>query len=125
MFLRQRTYALLVVMILIGVMMLAQSAVRSMEPSKVLGDWQMSPLSWFVCDLLLLFSFIAIVSISHSILIFAKKTYGGVQCLRFGGHIFDHISDVSDSILGCFYLTYIEFRLACFMFSLVTGGSHR
>jgi hypothetical protein len=36
--------------------------------------------------------------------------------------LFDHISDVSDSILGCSLLTYMEFRLAYFMYSLVTGG---
>jgi hypothetical protein len=35
---------------------------------------------------------------------------------------FDHISHVSDSILGCFLLAYMEFRLTCFMFSLVSGG---
>jgi hypothetical protein len=39
--------------------------------------------------------------------------------------LFDHISDVSDSILGCSLLTYMEFRLACFIFSLVTGGKPR
>jgi hypothetical protein len=39
--------------------------------------------------------------------------------------LFDHISDVSDLILGCSLLTYMEFRLACFMFSLVTGGRPR
>jgi hypothetical protein len=39
--------------------------------------------------------------------------------------IFDHISDVSDSILGCSLLTYMKFRLACFLFSLVTGGRPR
>jgi hypothetical protein len=30
-----------------------------------------------------------------------------------------------DSILGCFLLTYVEFWLACFMFSLLTGGRPR
>jgi hypothetical protein len=41
-----------------------------------------------------------------------------VYCKR----LFDHISDVSNSILSCFLLTYMEFWLACLMFSLVTGG---
>jgi hypothetical protein len=44
-----------------------------------------------------------------------------VRCV-YRRRIFDHISDGSDSILGCSLLTYMEFRLACFMFSLVTGG---
>jgi hypothetical protein len=58
MFLKQKTWALLLVMILIGVIMLAQSAVRSMEPSLVLGDWQMSPLSPFdVVDFYIEFGF--------------------------------------------------------------------
>jgi hypothetical protein len=35
--------------------------------------------------------------------------------------LFDHISNVSDSILGCSLLTYMVFRLACFIISLVTG----
>jgi hypothetical protein len=39
--------------------------------------------------------------------------------------LFDHISDTSDLILGCSLLTYMKFRLACFMFSLVTGGRPR
>jgi hypothetical protein len=45
-------------------------------------------------------------------------------CVRYvyRRRLFDHISDVSDSILGCSFLTYIEFRLACFMFSLVNAG---
>jgi hypothetical protein len=33
--------------------------------------------------------------------------------------------NVFDSILGCFLLTYVEFWLACFMFSLLTGGRPR
>jgi hypothetical protein len=37
-------------MILIGVIILAQSAVRSMGPSLGLGDWQISLLSPFVCE---------------------------------------------------------------------------
>jgi hypothetical protein len=41
-----------------------------------------------------------------------------VYCRR----LFDHIYDVSDSILGCSLLTYMEFQLAYFIFSLVTGG---
>jgi hypothetical protein len=57
----------------VSTIMLAQSAVSSMEPSLGLGDWQRTYLSPFVCDLLLrllfLFSFIATVSISHSLLI--------------------------------------------------------
>jgi hypothetical protein len=32
---------------------------------------------------------------------------------------------LSDSILGCSLLNYMEFRLACFMFSLVTGSRPR
>jgi hypothetical protein len=39
-----------------------------------------------------------------------------------GRRLFHHISGVTDSILGCFLLIYMEFRLACFMFSFVTGG---
>jgi hypothetical protein len=33
--------------------------------------------------------------------------------------------NIFDSILGCFLLTYVEFWLACFMFSLLTGGRPR
>jgi hypothetical protein len=45
-------------------------------------------------------------------------------CVRYVYHrrLFGHIFDVSDSISGCFLLNYMEFRLACFRFSLVTGG---
>jgi hypothetical protein len=39
--------------------------------------------------------------------------------------LFDHISDVSNSILGCSLLTYMEFRLTILMFSLVTGDRSR
>jgi hypothetical protein len=48
-------------------------------------------------------------------------------CVRYAyrRRLFDHISDVSVSILGGSLLTYMEFRLACFMFSLVTGGRLR
>jgi hypothetical protein len=48
-------------------------------------------------------------------------------CVRYvyRRRLFDHITDVSDSILGCFLLTYVEFRLACFIFSLLTGGRPR
>jgi hypothetical protein len=42
-------------------------------------------------------------------------------CVRYvyRRRLFDQISDVSDSILGCFLLTYMEFWLPCFIFSLV------
>jgi hypothetical protein len=45
-------------------------------------------------------------------------------CVRYvyRRRLFDYISDVSDSILGC---SYIELWLACFMFSLVNGGRPR
>jgi hypothetical protein len=48
-------------------------------------------------------------------------------CVRYvyRRRLFDRISDVFDSILGCSLLTYMEFRLACLMFSLVTGGRPR
>jgi hypothetical protein len=48
-------------------------------------------------------------------------------CVRYvyRRRLFDHISDVSDSILGCSLLTYMKFRLACFMFSSVIGGRPR
>jgi hypothetical protein len=48
-------------------------------------------------------------------------------CVRYvyRRRLFDHISDVSDSILGCSLLTYMKFRLACFMFSSVNGGRLR
>jgi hypothetical protein len=50
-------------------------------------------------------------------------------CVRYAyvyhKRLFDRISDVFDSILGCSLLTYMEFRLACLMFSLVTGGRPR
>jgi hypothetical protein len=39
--------------------------------------------------------------------------------------LFDHIYDVSNSILGYYLLTYMEFRLACFMLSLVCDGRPR
>jgi hypothetical protein len=39
--------------------------------------------------------------------------------------LFDHFSDVSNSILGCSLLIYMEFRLACFMISLMNGGRPR
>jgi hypothetical protein len=53
-----------------------------------------------------------------------KLTVAFNACVRsfYRRRLFDHISDVSDSILGCSLLTYMEFRLACFIFSLVTGG---
>jgi hypothetical protein len=48
-------------------------------------------------------------------------------CVRFvyRRRLFDHISDVSDLILGSSLLTYMEFRLACFIFSLVSCGRPR
>jgi hypothetical protein len=53
-----------------------------------------------------------------------KLTVAFNACVRYVycRRLFDHISDVSDSILGCSMLTYMEFRLTCFMFSLVIGG---
>jgi hypothetical protein len=56
-----------------------------------------------------------------------KLTVAFNACVRYGyrRRLFDHISDVSDSILGCSLLTYMEFRLAYFMFSLVIGGRPR
>jgi hypothetical protein len=41
-------------------------------------------------------------------------------CVRYVNErrLLGHISDVLDSILGCSLLTYVVFRLACFMFSL-------
>jgi hypothetical protein len=56
-----------------------------------------------------------------------KLTVAFNACVRYvcRRRLFDHISDVSDSILGCSLLTYMQFRLACFMFSLVTGGRPR
>jgi hypothetical protein len=52
-----------------------------------------------------------------------KLTVAFNACVRYiyRRRLFDHISDVSDSILGCSLLTYMEFRLACFIFSLMTG----
>jgi hypothetical protein len=61
--------------------MLVLSVVRSMGFLLGSRDWRMLPFLLFVCDLLL--------------------TY----CCR----LFDHISDVSDSNLGCFLLTYMVF----------------
>jgi hypothetical protein len=51
-----------------------------------------------------------------------KLTVAFNACVRYvyRRSLFDHISDVY-SILGCSLLTYMEFRLACFMFFLVTG----
>jgi hypothetical protein len=56
-----------------------------------------------------------------------KLTMAFNTCVRYvyRRRLFYHISDFSDSILGCSLLTYMEFRLTCFMFSLVTGGRHR
>jgi hypothetical protein len=56
-----------------------------------------------------------------------KLTVACNDCVRYvyRRRFFDHISDVYDSILDCILLTYIEFRLACLMFSLVTGGRPR
>jgi hypothetical protein len=53
-----------------------------------------------------------------------KLTVAFNACVRYvyRKRLFDHISDVSDLILGCSLLTYMEFRLACFMFFLVTAG---
>jgi hypothetical protein len=53
-----------------------------------------------------------------------KLTVAFNACVRYvyRGRLFDHISDVSDSMLGCSLLTYMIFRLACFMFQLVTGS---
>jgi hypothetical protein len=39
--------------------------------------------------------------------------------------LFDHISDVSDSISGCSLPTYMKFLVVCLMFSLVSGGRPR
>jgi hypothetical protein len=56
-----------------------------------------------------------------------KLTVAYNACVRYvyRRRLFDHISDVSDSILNCFLLTYMKFRLACSIFSLVTGGRPR
>jgi hypothetical protein len=56
-----------------------------------------------------------------------KLTAAFNACVRYVYRrmIFDHISDVSDSILGCSLLTYMEFRPSCLMFSLVSGGRPR
>jgi hypothetical protein len=53
-----------------------------------------------------------------------KLTMAFNACVRYvyRRRLFDLIFDVSDSILGCSLLTYMEFRRVCFMFSLVTGG---
>jgi hypothetical protein len=54
-----------------------------------------------------------------------KLTVAFIACVRYvyRRRLFNHISDVSDSILGCSLLTYMEFWLACLMFSLVIGGT--
>jgi hypothetical protein len=46
-----------------------------------------------------------------------KLTVAFNACVRYvyRKRLFDHISDVSDLILGCSLLTYMEFRLACFI----------
>jgi hypothetical protein len=48
-----------------------------------------------------------------------KLTVPFNACVRYvyRRRLFDHLSDVSDSILGCFLLTYMEFWLAflCFL----------
>jgi hypothetical protein len=92
-----------------------------MGPSMGLGDWQTPPLvvtlviPFFIyCDCI----YFALDSYS-----LRKLTVAFNACVRYVYHRrLDHISDVSDSILGCFLLTYLEFRLACFIFSLVNGG---
>jgi hypothetical protein len=103
--------------------MLAQSAVRSMEPSLGLGDWQLSPFSPFVCDfsvalvirILIYFDCVYFALDSYSL---RKLTLPFNVCFRYvyRRRLFDHISDVPDSILGYSLLTYMEFWLACFMF---------
>jgi hypothetical protein len=48
-------------------------------------------------------------------------------CVRYvyRRRLFGHISDVPDSISGLFLLTYMDFGMACLMYSLVTGGRPR
>jgi hypothetical protein len=130
MFLRQRTWALLLVMILIGVIMLAQSAVRSMEPSLGIGDCQMSPLSPFVCDLLLRLCMIPIF-IYCDCVYFALDSYSlrkltvafnAFVRYVYRRRLFDHISDVSDSILSCSLLTLTLNFGWLVLFFLWTGG---
>jgi hypothetical protein len=97
-------------MILIGLIMLAKSAVRSISPLVI---------PFFIyCDC---------VYFGLDPYSLRKLTVAFNACVRYvyRRRLFDHISDFSDSILGCSLLTYMEFRLTCFMFSLVTGGRPR
>jgi hypothetical protein len=131
--LRQRTWALLLVIILIGVIMLAQSAV------KVYGDLaglrRLADVTLFAVRMRLVVALVIPFFIDCDCVYFALDSYSlrkltvafNAYCVRYvyRRRLFDHISDVSDSILGCSLLTYMEFRLACFMFSLVNGGRPR
>jgi hypothetical protein len=56
-----------------------------------------------------------------------KLTVAFNACVRYvyRRRLLDHISDVSDSILGCSLPTYMEFLVVCLMFCLVSGGRSR
>jgi hypothetical protein len=74
----------------------------------------MSPLLLFVCDLLLSSWFLlSLAAIVYTWLLFSEEIYRRKK----------HLWRCSGSILVCSLLTYMIFRLACFMFLLVTGGN--
>jgi hypothetical protein len=113
MYIRQRTLVLLSAFIWAGSIILVLSVVRSMELLLGSGDWRM--LHTFSCDC------VYFALDSHSL---RKLTVAFNAFVRYvyQRRLFDHITNISDSMLGCSLLTYLIFRLACFMFSFETGG---
>jgi hypothetical protein len=111
-FIRQRALVLLLTMIWVRVIMLVFSFVRFME---LLLGWWMLPLLLFIYNFH--FHLLRLCNIC-TWLLFTEETYGGISCLCQVCLSMDHIFNVSYWIL----LTYMVFRLVCFMFSLVPGG---
>jgi hypothetical protein len=100
-----------------------------MEPSLGLGDWQLSPLfadrmPLVVALVISFFNYCDCVYFALDSYSLRKLTVAFNACVRYvyRRRLFGHITDNSDSILGCSLLIYMKFRLACFMFSLVTAG---
>jgi hypothetical protein len=81
MFLWQITWAFLLIIILIRVIMLAQSAVRSM--GALVGLRRLADVTPFAVRMRLVDSFFHLLRLCLfcTRFLFAKKTYGGVQCL--------------------------------------------
>jgi hypothetical protein len=122
MFLRQRTGALLLVMILIGVIMLVQSVVRYLGPSLAVVTRFTGRMRLAVALVIPFFIFCDCFYFALDSYSLRKLTVAFNACIV---EAFMTIFLLSDSILGGSLLNYMEFRLACIMFSLVTGSRPR